>query len=322
LNLGFTCPHNHFTLTMTDGSDLSKQQNPFIDPFDDVAVSNAMSSSSTAAPVSTENLQFQDFSQTQLNSSGTSFPAGSISDDKSDKSDPADDTSTLLKAPTSSSIPPEPSGGYSIFSLGYYAKHFDVDTLQVADRLRRSLMPWRIAFYDHETEKPDLYGPFWIISTVVFLMAASGQLAHSLSIDDNGSFGNSYTKISVGATTFYGAASIIPLIIWFSFKQIGINRPLVEILSIYGYSFFPFVPCSIMAVVPHEPIRWALILLAFGFSVVFLIRNLALCLPHHNDNVVLGESTDEKFPKGFFVLAFAFVIHAGITILVKFYFFV
>jgi len=221
---------------MTDSSELTNKQNPFIDPFEDVAVSNAMSSSSTT-PSTTDILQFQDFSQTQLNT-----PTGSIIEDKPEPA--IADTSSLLEPPTTSAIPPEPPGGYSICSLGYYAKHFDVNTSQVAGRLTRTLMPWRIAFYDPDTEKPDLYGPFWIITTVIFLMAASGNFADYLSLPDDGVFKSSYAKISVAATTFYGAATIVPLIIWFSFGRIGINRPLVEIVSIYGYSFFCI--CSLL----------------------------------------------------------------------------
>ena len=55
---------------------------------------------------------------------------------------------------------------------------FDVDTLQVLNRIKSSLLPRpKGAFFELVTPNPDLYGPFWISTTLVFAMAMTGNLA-------------------------------------------------------------------------------------------------------------------------------------------------
>lgn len=48
-------------------------------------------------------------------------------------------------------------------------------------RLKKSIFPWSLipwppSFLDMVRANPDLYGPFWITTTVVFLMAAAGKI--------------------------------------------------------------------------------------------------------------------------------------------------
>jgi hypothetical protein len=38
------------------------------------------------------------------------------------------------------------------------------------------LIPFNTKFYDISHKNPDLYGPFWIYTTLIFIMAASGSL--------------------------------------------------------------------------------------------------------------------------------------------------
>ena len=66
----------------------------------------------------------------------------------------------------------------SFWSIKYYQPLFDVDTLQVLNRIKGSLLPRpKGAFFELVAANPDLYGPFWISTTLIFAMAMTGNLA-------------------------------------------------------------------------------------------------------------------------------------------------
>ncbi len=44
-------------------------------------------------------------------------------------------------------------------------------------RLLHSLIPFNPKFYDISEKTPDLYGPFWIYTTLIFIIAAAGSLS-------------------------------------------------------------------------------------------------------------------------------------------------
>ena len=69
------------------------------------------------------------------------------------------------------------------------------------------------------------------------------------------------TVVSV-ATLIYGFASIVPLCIWFTLKQLEAKVKLITVICLYGYSLFHFIPA---AVSPHPTLAYppALINLIF-----------------------------------------------------------
>jgi len=58
------------------------------------------------------------------------------------------------------------AGSWNPFSLATYQQYFDVDTVQVTDRLRRALSIKNEMFFENEM-LPDMYGPFWLCTTLV-----------------------------------------------------------------------------------------------------------------------------------------------------------
>ncbi|RYO75487.1 hypothetical protein DL766_002574 [Monosporascus sp. MC13-8B] len=73
--------------------------------------------------------------------------------------------------------PPATAGGSSsspsskryLWSMSFYAQFFDVDTSSVLARCWAALYP-RANFLDVLEGNPDLYGPFWIATTVVLIL--------------------------------------------------------------------------------------------------------------------------------------------------------
>ena len=73
---------------------------------------------------------------------------------------------------------PAAAGSMSFWSITYYQPLFDVDTLQVLNRIKGALLPRpKGAFFEQIAANPDLYGPFWIATTLIFAMAITANLA-------------------------------------------------------------------------------------------------------------------------------------------------
>lgn len=64
----------------------------------------------------------------------------------------------------------ERSPSHSFFTIEYYQQFFNVDTAIVLDRIASSMIPKRAPVNyvkQHIGSNPDLYGPFWIVVTLV-----------------------------------------------------------------------------------------------------------------------------------------------------------
>ena len=64
--------------------------------------------------------------------------------------------------------------GYcACLSVAYYRPYFDVDTDEVAARLRAALFFCNEPFGATLRGKPDAYGPWWVATTLVFAVAVT-----------------------------------------------------------------------------------------------------------------------------------------------------
>jgi hypothetical protein len=73
-----------------------------------------------------------------------------------------------------------------------------VTTAEVRSRLLHSLIPFNPKFYDISEKSPDLYGPFWIYTTLVFIIAAAGSLAKYIKNDSTQNFFQNFVPIAAG----------------------------------------------------------------------------------------------------------------------------
>jgi hypothetical protein len=97
-----------------------------------------------------------------------------------------DPSSNSRKLPgASSGLPPPVTAGSGsskrfLWTLSFYAQFFDVDTSSVLSRCWAALYP-RANFLDVLEGNPDLYGPIWIATTVVFILFLGGTISKYLS---------------------------------------------------------------------------------------------------------------------------------------------
>ncbi|GAV70311.1 Yip1 domain-containing protein [Cephalotus follicularis] len=164
-----------------------------------------------------------------------------------------------------------------VFSISSYTQYFNVDTDIILNRLLSSLHPTNGDFFSKIDANPDLYGLVWISTTLVFVLASLGNCALYLmekrsSSTTSWSFDVNY--MNVAACSIYGYAIVVPLAFYFLLHYLGSNANLVRFWCMWGYSLFIFILSSFLLLIPFEPLRWIIILVAGTASSCFVAVNL------------------------------------------------
>ncbi|XP_053248364.1 protein YIPF1 [Podarcis raffonei] len=162
------------------------------------------------------------------------------------------------------------------WTFEYYQTFFDVDTYQVLDRIKGSVfpVPGKNFVRLYIRSNPDLYGPFWICATLVFAIAISGNLSkffiHLGKPDFH--YVPEFRKVSIAATAIYAYAWLVPLalwgfLMWRNSKVVNIvSYSFLEIVCVYGYSLFIYIPTAILWIIPQKALRWVLVVFALCLS--------------------------------------------------------
>nr|XP_045236944.1 protein YIPF2 isoform X4 [Macaca fascicularis] len=138
------------------------------------------------------------------------------------------------------------------WTFSYYQSFFDVDTSQVLNRIKGSLLPrpGHNFVRHHLRNRPDLYGPFWICATLAFVLAVTGNLTLVLAQrrDPSIHYSPQFHKVTVAGISIYCYAWLVPLALWgFLRWRKGVRERMgpytfLETVCVYGYSLFVFIP--------------------------------------------------------------------------------
>lgn len=176
----------------------------------------------------------------------------------------------------------KPQPGFWTFD--YYQGFFDVDTSQVLDRIKGSLLPHpshNFVRY-HLRNRPDLYGPFWICATLAFVLAVTGNLTLVLAQrrDPSIHYSPQFHKVTVAGITIYCYAWLVPLALWGFLRwrqgtreRMGLYT-FLETVCVYGYSLFVFIPTVVLWLIPVEWLQWLFGALALALSAAGLVFTL------------------------------------------------
>ncbi|XP_059123444.1 protein YIPF2 isoform X1 [Peromyscus eremicus] len=170
------------------------------------------------------------------------------------------------------------------WTFDYYQGFFDVDTSQVLDRIKGSLLPHpghNFVRY-HLRNRPDLYGPFWICATLAFVLAVTGNLTLVLAQrrDPSIHYSPQFHKVTVAGITIYCYAWLVPLALWgFLRWRQGTREHMglytfLETVCVYGYSLFVFIPTVVLWLIPVEWLQWLFGALALALSAAGLVFTL------------------------------------------------
>jgi hypothetical protein len=189
-----------------------------------------------------------------------------------------------------------------------------VDTDQVLQRLLRALMPWR-EFLPEEDSKPDLYGPFWLATTLVFLCAVTGNLVSYLAYlpsSDKPVWHYDMQKMTTAASMFYGTVTLLPFVVSMVLTRVlnVATLSVSQLICIFGYSNLVFVPISLLCVIPSDVFHYLVFSLGFAFTSAFLLRQIYPVIPEA-----------ARRPYGYALCGGIVVTQLGLVAAQKFYFF-
>ncbi|CAM8969095.1 unnamed protein product [Rhodiola kirilowii] len=204
---------------------------------------------------------------------------------------------------------PQPTGWFRVFSVAAYRPYFDVDTTDVLERIKDSLFPFKGSFTEKTSTNPDLYGPFWICTTLIFVAAAIGTfvtyLAHKIK---NQEWNYDINVVTWSAGLFYGYVTVIPICLYLILKYFSAPSGLVQLFCLYGYSLFIFIPAMCLSVVPYDIFRWVVAGVSGFMSATFVALNLRTHIKSAGENWVL-------------IVAGIFLLQLALSVVLKLYLF-
>eukprot|EP00892_Ulva_mutabilis_P005863 jgi/Ulvmu1/3649/UM017_0063.1 len=169
---------------------------------------------------------------------------------------------------------PSNGGKTNMFQIAHYQQYFNVDTMDVVKRILGAMIFRKDLFVEVEAS-PDLYGPFWLSTTAIFLMA---MISNALDwIAQRAAWEGDLEKIAYGAAILYGYVFGGGFLLWVWLKVISLAQiSLISLWCIYGYSMAIWLPVTLLAIVPKAIFLWSLCMGASLYSGIFLVLNLKL----------------------------------------------
>jgi len=162
--------------------------------------------------------------------------------------------------------------------------------------------------------RDDLYGPFWVLTTLILTLFMSSSLAASiasyLSSPDSEHYDYNFTLLSVAVTLVYAYGLGIPVLLWLLLRYLGVGVwSIIEAVSVWGYAHFVWIPVAILCVIPVPIIRWVLVGAGFALSGYFLFMNVYPVITQ----------AEQKATR--LLIPALIVVHAGVALTFKVLFF-
>ena len=122
---------------------------------------------------------------------------------------------------------------------------------------------------------PDLYGPFWIATTVVFILFLAGYISQYLGEHGHGESPYDFRLLSGAAGLIYGYTFVIPVALWGVLRWFGSEgASVLECWALYGYANLIWIPVALISWSPITVLNWVFVAVGFALSALFLVRNL------------------------------------------------
>ena len=189
-------------------------------------------------------------------------------------------------------------------------KYFNVELHDLKLKLKGAIIPFNKSFYKSIEINADLYGPFWIFTTIIFLIALIGNFNSYILAEDKENFVYNYKHVPHAIFIIYGFGFGAPIVLWIISKFIfRIDIDLLTNMCVYGYSYTILVPILLLCILPYKLVSTLALLYFFVHSCTFLFYNMYLII-------------QQKAPKAkYFVLGLLGGVQLVLFLLLKFYFF-
>ena len=173
-----------------------------------------------------------------------------------------------------------------------FGKYFNVELNDIKLKLKGSLIPFNKSFYQSIEVNADLYGPFWIFTTIIFLISLIGNFSSYIHAEDKEKFVYNYNHVPHAIFIIYGFGFGAPFILWLIMKFIfRIDIDLVTNMCIFGYSYSILIPILLICIIPFKLISTLALLYFLIHSCTFLFYNMYLVIQQKAQKskyVVLG----------------------------------
>ncbi|CAD8078263.1 unnamed protein product [Paramecium primaurelia] len=162
-----------------------------------------------------------------------------------------------------------------ICTIEYYQQFFNIEQRDVYMRIRCSILSWKPEFHQCVGKNPDLWGPLWISTTIIFILFAGGNLSRFLLEEDKKHFKYEYNYMYVAVLIVYAMAFIIPIILGVIMKYILKSElGVFDIVCMYGYSLSAYIFVLILCIIPYNEAQWFFLMCGLANSTIFLLVNL------------------------------------------------
>ena len=173
-----------------------------------------------------------------------------------------------------------------------FGKYFNVEVSDIKQKLKGSLIPFNKSFYESIEINADLYGPFWIFTTIILLIALIGNFSSYVHAEDKTKFVYDYNHVPHAIFIIYGFGFGAPIVLWIIMKFIfRIDIDLLTNLCIYGYSYTILIPILLVCIIPFKLVATLALLYFLIHSCTFLFHNMYLVIQQRAQKskyVVLG----------------------------------
>ena len=171
---------------------------------------------------------------------------------------------------TQSSQQHKSNSACSILTVEYWAGYFDVTQEEIINKVKAGINPATNDFQELIDHKVDLYGPFWISTTLIFAMIVMPRLLQVLLFQ---SVSFDVGKIGFGFTLIYGGIAAFTFILFGISKFMGLPCQVFKSAAIYGYSYVVFLLVAASSIVPGSILHFVMCSAAGLHSLLFLLRN-------------------------------------------------
>ncbi|KAF8688675.1 Yip1 domain family protein, partial [Rhizoctonia solani] len=235
-------------------------------------------------------------------------------------------------------------GPAPIWSIDYYQKWFDVDTVTVLARITHTMNPFSadpspftgppasqppFAFLPSSTDsKPDLYGPFWTLTTVIFALYVFSSFAASItSYLSAKPFEYDFALLSIGVSLVYAYGFGTPFAVWGALRYLGTEWSIVEGIAVWGYAMAVWIPTAVSSRIPHIHSHKRVINLGSDTAVYHTWNQIIDAVPdlrhyasslfqYYDGNVYPVLASADQKPARLIIVALA-ILHAAIALTFK-----
>ena len=209
--------------------------------------------------------QKQETSNSENNTNSSPIENNQIEEQPMDKVENTSEEETKKEAPSKSFLEK------LLCVFNFIRPYFKITYNDIKTRIIKSFIPIKNDFLDIVSEKPDLYGPFWIYTTLIYVIAAGGALSYYFTNAVNNYF---QLFVPVAGSILYSFGFGFPFVLWLCLKIYKIEMKYVSLICLYGYSLTCFVPVLILCASGFGWIQWILLTYGIANSSAFILINL------------------------------------------------